>query len=344
MPRVFIYEYCCAVGLGHDPSDSAHALYREGRAMRQALERDFAAAAFTVFTWTSSVPIDDAHIIRTMLGMVDSAVIIAPEFEGILESRSALVPEVKRLGPTREALRLTADKLALFQHWLRHGVPTPETRPVKDWPPNRFPVVLKPRDGVGSTATSLIRSATEFEASLRAARGEYAGDFLVQDFHPGRAASVAFLIGPKQTFPLLPAWQHLSEDGRFHYRGGALPLATEFADRTLRIATAAVKCVPGLRGYVGVDVILGDAADGRDDVAIEINPRLTTSFVGLQALAGPGEIARRWNRLARGEFATPIAWGRGTATWTPDGRVAVRRSRGEIESPGNSTGIGESAW
>ena len=41
--------------------------------------------------------------------------------------------------------------------------------------------------------------------------------------------------------------------------------------------------MPGLSGYVGVDVVLGN--DGRD-WAIEINPRLTTSYVGLRALAG----------------------------------------------------------
>ena len=38
-------------------------------------------------------------------------------------------------------------------------------------------------------------------------------------------------------------------------------------------------------GYLGVDLVLGEAADGSDDVVIEINPRLTTSYVGLRALA-----------------------------------------------------------
>ena len=35
------------------------------------------------------------------------------------------------------------------------------------------------------------------------------------------------------------------------------------------------------RGWVGVDMILGSCNDGRDDRVLEINPRLTTSFVGL---------------------------------------------------------------
>ena len=35
------------------------------------------------------------------------------------------------------------------------------------------------------------------------------------------------------------------------------------------------------RGWVGVDMILGSCNDGHDDRVLEINPRLTTSFVGL---------------------------------------------------------------
>ena len=42
--------------------------------------------------------------------------------------------------------------------------------------------------------------------------------------------------------------------------------------------------ISGLWGFVGVDLILGADAEGREDLAIEINPRLTTSYVGLRAL------------------------------------------------------------
>jgi predicted ATP-grasp superfamily ATP-dependent carboligase len=41
---------------------------------------------------------------------------------------------------------------------------------------------------------------------------------------------------------------------------------------------AACEAIPGLRGYVGVDLVLSDT----DAVLIEINPRLTTAYVGLR--------------------------------------------------------------
>jgi hypothetical protein len=38
-------------------------------------------------------------------------------------------------------------------------------------------------------------------------------------------------------------------------------------------------------GYLGVDLVLGNDPAGSGDVVIEINPRLTTSYVGLRALS-----------------------------------------------------------
>jgi len=46
----------------------------------------------------------------------------------------------------------------------------------------------------------------------------------------------------------------------------------------LRAAEKAVETLEGLKGYVGVDMILTD----EEPVVIEINPRLTTSYVGLR--------------------------------------------------------------
>ena len=74
-----------------------------------------------------------------------------------------------------------------------------------------------------------------------------------------------------------------SEDGRFRYLGGAVPLPAALNRRAQQLARRAVESVAGLFGYVGVDV--GLAPSPEDDVVIEINPRLTTSYVGLRRLA-----------------------------------------------------------
>ena len=103
-------------------------------------------------------------------------------------------------------------------------------------------------------------------------------------FHPGLAASVAFLCGPNHRIPLAACRQHLTQDGRFGYLGGSLLWETELAARATSLAQRALAVLPPAVGYVGVDLVLGNASDGSEDVIIEVNPRLTTSYVGLRAM------------------------------------------------------------
>jgi predicted ATP-grasp superfamily ATP-dependent carboligase len=75
--------------------------------------------------------------------------------------------------------------------------------------------------------------------------------------------------------------------------------------------------VPGLSGYVGVDVVLGD--DDRD-WAIEINPRLTTSYVGLRAIA-KFNLAEAMLAVVQDQPLPEIAWHGRQIEFTQDGRV-----------------------
>ena len=42
------------------------------------------------------------------------------------------------------------------------------------------------------------------------------------------------------------------------------------------------RAIPGLWGYVGVDLVIGD----NGPVVLEVNPRLTTSYIGLSRSIG----------------------------------------------------------
>jgi predicted ATP-grasp superfamily ATP-dependent carboligase len=90
---------------------------------------------------------------------------------------------------------------------------------------------------------------------------------------------------------LSPCWQKLSDDGRFAYRGGATIREEPLARRAAALAGRALDALPPARGYVGVDLVLGNDPGGRDDVVIEVNPRLTTSYMGLRA-ATPQNLAK----------------------------------------------------
>ena len=77
------------------------------------------------------------------------------------------------------------------------------------------------------------------------------------------------------------------------------------AERARRIGRRALAEIPGLAGYVGVDLVLGDTE--ADDVAIEVNPRLTTSYVGLRQRTRTN-LARVWLNLRAGRPTEPIEW------------------------------------
>jgi predicted ATP-grasp superfamily ATP-dependent carboligase len=81
----------------------------------------------------------------------------------------------------------------------------------------------------------------------------------------------------------MPCRQRLSDDGSFIYLGGSLPLPAALEARAIRLAEHVSAALPPWRGYLGIDLVLGRDRSGADDCVIEVNPRLTTSYVGLRA-------------------------------------------------------------
>jgi hypothetical protein len=149
-----------------------------------------------------------------------------------------------------------------------------------------FPAVWKPRFGAGSQATFLIRDVDDIPRLEDRRRAEgWSGEMILQAYVPGRAVSVAFLASTGALVSLPAVEQHLSTDERFHYLGGRSPLPEPLDRRARALAERAARCVEGLHGWFGVDLVLGDTEDGSGDAVIEINPRLTTSYVGLRRLA-----------------------------------------------------------
>lgn len=246
---------------------------------------------------------------REIAGQCDYTLVIAPEFDELLEIRSQAVLDARGqlLGSLPEAIRLTADKLATADFWQQRGVRHPRTAVVESVTFAAFPGpwVMKPRFGAGSQATFLIRNrGDELNAWSPAFHECPDEEFIVQPYVRGQAASVALLMSATQTIPLLPARQHLSRDGRFRYQGGSLPLPETLAERAIQLALTAVAGINGLQGYVGVDLTLGVTGE---DYAIEINPRLTTSYLGLRQLCQQN-LAELMLRMAQGETINPPTW------------------------------------
>ncbi|MFO0938094.1 MAG: ATP-grasp domain-containing protein [Gemmataceae bacterium] len=312
--KVFVYESITATIPASDSS-----LYREGLAMREALTADLAACP-----GIEVVSFHPGDSFENGVTLCDAVWLIAPELGDTLGqlAEQVLAKGKALIGSNPAAIRATSDKLDLADRWKRRGLPTPETCPASEWRQLPFPLVIKPVDGCGSTATFLARNETEVRHALERCEKEgFVHEGLIaQPLIPGLAASVSFLAGESHLTPLLPAIQNVSPGSNFAYAGGSIPLPREFAERAVRLGQQALEPVEGVRGYVGVDLILGDAIDGSKDMVIEINPRLTTSYVGLRALASFNLAQAALDLCLRNVIPLP-RWKDGRIQFTPDGLV-----------------------
>ncbi len=320
--RLFVYEHITATLPPGLPPSPLHPL---GLAMRDAVVADFARVrGVDVKTLADGEAATGEGSFLKAVAETDRQLVIAPETGGILARLSRLVREAggHPLGASVGAIELASDKLRLAEHWRDNGVPTPPTSGREPTVCEVFPVVWKPRDGAGAVATFRLDRPTDVARcrAVREAEG-HAGDMIMQAFAPGRAASVAFLTGPGVAVPMAPTFQHVSDDGRFGYEGGELPIPPELAKRAVRLGRTAIGCVTGLSGWVAVDLVLGDAADGSADYAIELNPRLSVSYVGVRALAD-FNVAAAMVRAADGE-SVDVAWRAGRVRFGAGGTVAI---------------------
>ncbi len=333
--RVFVYEFCCAQTLR---GGLARALRDEGRAMLAAVASDLRTVdgIDPVVLLGRGVQLDvdcsrlqcdreERRWFRQLATECDGTIVIAPESDGILLERCRWVEEAggQLFGPNSDAIQLTGDKLAFAKHLQAHAIATPKTVELASLaggiPRSFLPGVLKPRDGAGSQATYLVRRAEDVRTAVEAHPGV---EFLLQPRVEGIAASVGILVGPEQCVPLLPAEQTLSADGRFHYRGGRAPLPRSLRARARELALRAVRSVAGLRGYIGVDLVLGE----KGDYVIEINPRFTTSYVGVRELARTNLAAALLDVLAGRRVE--LSWDcDATVCWTAAGQCDVIATR-----------------
>jgi predicted ATP-grasp superfamily ATP-dependent carboligase len=115
----------------------------------------------------------------------------------------------------------------------------------------------------------------------------------------------------------------LSDDGRLRYLGGELPLAAGLADRAAALAQRAIAALPATVGYIGIDLVLGRDPLGSEDDVIEVNPRFTTSYVGLRAAAQSNLAEAMW-RISHGESQS-VSFAERPLEFDPAGNVSFMR-------------------
>lgn len=110
---------------------------------------------------------------------------------------------------------------------------------------------------------------------------------LIQEFIDGKDVSVSLLSDGVKAIPISFNEQFVElKNDKGTYIGGKLPYDSKFKDEAFEIAVKAVEAVDGLRGFVGVDLLINnDEKDVYSVYLLEINSRFTTPYVGLKQIA-----------------------------------------------------------
>jgi predicted ATP-grasp superfamily ATP-dependent carboligase len=309
--RLLIYEHVSGGGFADELIPSS--VLSEGFGMLRTLISDFKAAGHSVTTLLDSriarvkPPIDADCVVSVFSSQeaqvnlekisesADAAYVIAPETDGVLQSLVEIVEQTGAVSlncPAR-VIEKVSDKVGFYEFMRKFGLPLPETKmfsvadDLKEIKKAirgslNFPLIFKPSNGVSCCGLSVVRNEEQVAGAVDKIKRESSNKhFLVQELIKGAAASVSLVSTGNDAVPISLNRQDVTietPEACSGYSGGSVPFANPLRAEAFKVAEKIVKSFPDFRGYLGVDFVLT-----KDEaVAIEVNPRLTTSYVGLR--------------------------------------------------------------
>jgi tyramine---L-glutamate ligase len=342
MMRILVYEFVSAGGLADADPQAEAELLPAGRSMRDAMLDDLLAWGGCELTVADSAaaPVvldvsgtgraartvraapgqDATAFIAEQMAAHDLAWIVAPESDGLLARCQQIVGAARWLGCDAAAIRVASSKHHTLAALRSAGTTTPLD--FED-APDTARWVVKPDDGAGAVATLTFsdHAAACANATQRRAAGEAV---TLEPWVAGEAMSLSLMVCPggitctgvpsPANVDLLSVNRQdiaLTADGHVRFKGVHVGDAHPTDPRLpalQRLAEQTVRALPGLRGFVGIDLVW-HATCG--PVAIEVNPRVSCAYVGQ---------SRRLGRNLAAEMVTSHAWSH--SHMTPPSRSA----------------------
>ncbi|MHA1849502.1 MAG: ATP-grasp domain-containing protein [Promethearchaeota archaeon] len=305
--KIFLLEYITAGGMNEDRQVMDHIMI-EGLAMLKALILDADAGKFEVHAfitrglqidvnvevrWHEVEDIDECLLILKSIDVESSHVfVVAPEIGKILENLTSKIEDIgfSLLSQPSEAIATSSDKYLSLNLLKSNGVKAPATlllNSVNNIHSIEYPLILKPRHGAGSAgvfkvlAPELLKSIVATELKL----GFREDELVIQEYIDGTSLSASVLalndrcelIGINHQFVSLSTTA--MQDSK--YQGGIVGQnRIEIQEQCEKIASI-IKKELKLNGYFGFDFVLDDLGEIH---VVEVNPRLTTSFIGISLL------------------------------------------------------------
>jgi len=308
--RLLVYEFVSGGGFCGKPIP--HSILSEGFGMLRMITLDATLSGHSVTTVLDSriaefeppleadftIVVNDfreaENAIQKAAESADAAYVIAPETDNTLQT---LVESVERsnipsLNSSSNAIQKVSYKTLLQKYAEKIGIPTPETITFSGENDTKtivqavtekigYPTVVKPANGAACEGLSIVTNENQVEHAIRKITESTPSKVIAQKLIQGIPASVTLISNGTKALPISLNKQNItlkSPEQASTYSGGTVPLDNPLREKAFATAKKIVESIKGLKGYIGVDLILTE----NKPVLIEINPRLTTSYIGLR--------------------------------------------------------------
>ena len=293
--RILAFEFFSGGGLAGRPLPES--LAREGDLMLATLVGDLAELPGVTLIASRDprlAPLPSCETLRPRpgedpfalyvrgLAASDAAWPTAPEGGGILERLCRETGAAGRLllGCRPDAVHLAASKRATARALRERGIPAVPTFASGEVPgPAAGPWVVKPDDGAGCEDTEIVPD----QAAALARLAREPERLVAQPWMEGESLSLSLLCREGTASLLSCNRQRVAiRRGRVSLEAVLVNAVADEEGRYAALGERIAAAIPGLWGYVGVDLVL--APEG--PVVLEVNPRLTTSYCGLRTALG----------------------------------------------------------
>jgi len=287
--RLFVTEFITGGGLANHPLPEG--LKQEGLLMLNAVLSDcslinniqlvtcldarITLTATDVEVHTIDTSSDYMNEVTRLAKGSDYVWVIAPESAGVLESVVAELTEqeIPTINCDAESIRLTGDKLKCSNCLTESGIKTTVNLSQEEALEYPHQVVIKNRYGVGCEGLKLCDSGMMALECI-----DEFNQWVVQPYIEGEHLSVCLLCHSGESKVLACNKQLFSDDLKEPRLQACHVNAVTVNKDIEALMTRITKAFPGLKGYVGIDLIKTDD----EYIVVDINPRLTSSYVGLK--------------------------------------------------------------
>ena len=317
--KIFIFEFVS--GGGYNNMVIPSSLFCEGYSMLKSLIEDFSNLDFEIYTLldqriaflggylkTKNIELvqGNCNYLESYKKMVlksDACFIIAPEFSNILYKLTEIADNYEKhiYSIGLEGISIGASKMNTYKYFKQSHIPTPETYLIPtlenrldlDFIYEKFEelnqsIIIKPEDGVGAEHVLHIDNKSQIHEYFDTKKIpiDFSRKYILQKFIDGLDMSTS-LIGIYDENQIKPyilsinTQNVLFQKGSLEsqYKGGITPAENSAVIKDHLNTFLQKLNLSYFKGYFGIDFILTPKNSFQ---FIEINPRLTTSYLGIR--------------------------------------------------------------